>query len=77
MSYVMLKILFQIKILKEKQLKKEVLELCTRSFTQSLKLLCIYTIEKQSLANNPLTVNDVNSINTTIIISLVSLKVII
>lgn len=56
----MLQILPQVKMLKEKQLKKEALEPCTGSFTRSLGLPCVHTIEQRSLANEPLTMDDVN-----------------
>ena len=47
-------------MLKEKQLKGEVLKPCVGSFTQSLGLLYVYTIEQWSLSNKPLTIHDVN-----------------
>lgn len=47
-------------MLKEKQIKEEVLEPCTRSFTHLLGLPYVHTIERQSLANEPLTIDDVN-----------------
>ncbi len=59
-SYAMLKILPQVKLLKEKELKDEALELCTGSFTCSLGLPCVHTIERQNLANEPLKLEDVN-----------------
>ena len=59
-SYAILKILPQVKMLKEKQLKEEELEPCTGSFTQSLGLPCVHTIEQRSLANKPLTIDDVS-----------------
>ena len=45
-------------MLKKKQLKKGVLEPCTRSFTQLLGLLCVHTIDQKILANKRLTIND-------------------
>lgn len=55
----MLQILPQVKMLKEKQLKKEALEPCTGSFTRSLGFPCVHTIEQRSLANEPLTMDNV------------------
>lgn len=59
-SYALLKILPQIKILKEKQLKEEALEPCTGSLTQSFRLLCIYTIEQRNLAHKSLIIDNIN-----------------
>lgn len=59
-SYVMLKILPQVKLLKEKELKGKALEPYTGSFTCSLGLPCIHTIERRNLANEPLKLEDVN-----------------
>lgn len=58
--YGMLKILLQVKLLKKKELKSKALGLCTRSFTCSLGLPCIYTIERQNLANESLKLENIN-----------------
>ncbi len=54
------KFLPYVKMLKEKQLKREILETCTGSITQSLGSLCAHTIKQLSLANEPLTMDVVN-----------------
>ncbi len=59
-SYAMLKILPQVKLHKKKELKGEALEPCTGSFTRSLGLLCVHTIERRNLANETLKLEDVN-----------------
>lgn len=59
-SYAMLKILPQVKLLKEKELKGEALGPFTGSFTRSLGLPCVHTIERKNLANEPIKPDDVN-----------------
>ena len=56
----MVKILPQVKLLKGKELKDEALEPFTKNFIYSFGLPCIHTIEKRSLANEPLKLEDVN-----------------
>lgn len=58
--YAMLKISLQVNFFKEKKLKVEVFELYTRSITCFLRLLCIYTIKRQNLANKHLKLEDIN-----------------
>lgn len=59
-SYAMLKILPQVKLLKEKELKGEALGLCTGSFTRSLGLPSVHTIERRNLANEPIKLDDMH-----------------
>lgn len=47
-------------MLKEKQLNEEALEPYTGSFIQLLGLSCVHTIKQRSLANKPLTIDDVS-----------------
>lgn len=56
----MLRILFQVKLFKEKELKSEVFESYTKSFIRSFRLSCIYIIEKQNLANEFFKLDNVN-----------------
>lgn len=56
----MFKILPQVKLLKEKELKDEVLKPCIESFTYSLRLPCIHTIGRQNLPNEPFNLDEVN-----------------
>lgn len=56
----MLSILPQVKLLNEKELKGKALEPYAGSFTCSLGLPCVHTIERRNLANGPLKLEDVN-----------------
>lgn len=56
----MFKILPHIKMLKKKQLKKEIFEPSIASFSQSLGLSYIYTIKQQNQANKLLIIEDIN-----------------
>ena len=59
-SYAMRKILPQVKLFEEKELKGEALGPCTGSFTRSLGLPCVHTIEIKNLANEPIKLDDIN-----------------
>lgn len=59
-SYAKLKILPQVKKLKEKQLKGEDLDPCTGAFTRVWGLPCAHTIKKRCLEDVAVPLGDVN-----------------
>ena len=59
-TYAMRKILEQVERFLEMNKKSEVLRPCTRTFTRSLGLPCMHTIEKRLVRNEPLRIGDVH-----------------
>ncbi len=57
----MLQILPQVNILKEYQLKDEVLSSCTNSFKRSMELSCMHILEQKILENQDLLLNNLAS----------------